>query len=156
MFDESELDILDSVIDWAHRIGSEYSDYKTKRKCKVIFVIFTTFRHKTLVYRARKKIRSNVKIRLNLTKERHALLFEANDLVLLNLITMLSLVLLKLIIAWNSNERMNYGQIVFSLHWKIKKENCRLIKITTFFFKFVVSFFGFIVGFLFVSYSYLR
>ena len=80
MFDEGELDFSDTVIDRAHRIGPEYSDYKTKKKCKAIIVRFTTFRHRTLVYRARKQIR-DVKIRLDLTKERHALLLEANNLV---------------------------------------------------------------------------
>ena len=81
MLNEGELDIPNAVIDRAHRIGAEYSDYKTKKKCKAIIVRFKTFRHRRLVYRARKKIRNNVKIRLDLTKERHALLLEANDLV---------------------------------------------------------------------------
>ena len=70
MFDESELDIPETVIDRAHWIGPEYSNYKTNRKCKVIIVTFTMFRHRTLVYQARKKIRNNVKIRLDLTKTR--------------------------------------------------------------------------------------
>ena len=55
MFDEGELDILDAAIDRAIRIGPEYSDYKTKRICKAIIIRFTTFRNRTLVYRARKK-----------------------------------------------------------------------------------------------------
>ena len=80
IFDEGELDIPDTVIDRAHRIGPEFYDYKTKKKGKVIIVRFTTFRHRILVYRERKKIRNNVKIRLDLTKERHALLLEANNL----------------------------------------------------------------------------
>ena len=53
MFDEGELDILDTAIDRAIRIGPEYSDYKTKRICKAIIIRFTTFRNRTLVYRAR-------------------------------------------------------------------------------------------------------
>ena len=56
IFDEGELDIPYTVIDRAHRIEPEYSDYKTKKKCKAIIVRFTTFRHRTLVYRTRKKI----------------------------------------------------------------------------------------------------
>ena len=39
------------------------------------------FRHRTFVYRARKKLRNDVKIRLDLTKERHTLFLEANNVV---------------------------------------------------------------------------
>ena len=81
MFDKVELDMPDTVIERPHRIGPQYSDYKTKKKCKAIIVRFATFRHRTSVYWARKKIRNNVKIRLDLTKERHALLLGANNLV---------------------------------------------------------------------------
>ena len=70
MFNECELDISDTVIDWTNWIGLEYSDYKAQKKCKAV-VRFTMFRHITLVHKARKKIRNNVKIRLYLTKERH-------------------------------------------------------------------------------------
>ena len=55
MFDEGEPDIPDTVIDQAHGIVREYLDYKTKKKCKAIIVRFTTFMHRTLVYRTRKK-----------------------------------------------------------------------------------------------------
>ena len=81
MFGVVELDVPDTVIDRAHRIGPEYSDYKTKKKCRAIIVSFTTFRHRKLNYRAREKNRNNVKIRLDLTKERYALLLQANNLV---------------------------------------------------------------------------
>ena len=81
MSDEGELDILEIVIDRAHRIGPEYSDYKTKKKCTAFIVRFTWFRHRTMMFRARKKVRNNVKIHLDLIKERHALLLEANNLV---------------------------------------------------------------------------
>ena len=81
MFDGDELDIPDTIVGRAHRISPEYSDPKTKRKCQVIIIRFTTFIHRTLVYRARKKIKNNVKIRLDLTKEGYAVLLEANNLV---------------------------------------------------------------------------
>ena len=81
MFDEGELDIPGSVINWAHRTDPEYSDYKTKKKWKAIFARFTKFRYRTLVYRARKKIRNIVKIHLDLNKEQHAFLLEENNLV---------------------------------------------------------------------------
>ena len=130
IFDEGELDIPDTVTDRAHRITPECSDYKIKKKRKAIIVRFTTLRHKTLVYWARKKIRNNVKIRLDLTKERHDLLLEANNLVEGNNDVKFSFVD---IVAWKSNGRMNYCQIVFYLHWKIWKVNYRLMRIITLF-----------------------
>ena len=77
MFAEGELDIPDTVIDRAHRIDPEYSDYKTKKKCKAIIVRFTT----NIGVPGKEKIRNNVKIRLDLTKERRALLLETNNFV---------------------------------------------------------------------------
>ena len=55
MFDQGELDIPNTIIDQVHRTGPKYSDYKTKKKCEAIIVRFTTFRHRTSVYLARKK-----------------------------------------------------------------------------------------------------
>ena len=81
MFDEVEIDITDTVIDRAHRIGSKYSHYETKKKFKAIIVRFTRFKHKTSVHWEKKTIRNNVKIHLDLTKEREALLLEANNIV---------------------------------------------------------------------------
>ena len=81
IFDEVELDVLNIVIDWTHLVGPEHSDYKTKKKFKANIARFTTFRYRTLVYRARKKIKNNVTIRLSLFKERQDLLLEANKLV---------------------------------------------------------------------------
>ena len=48
-FHEGELDIPDTIIDQAHQIGPEYSDYKPKRKCKVIIIRFIAIRHRTLM-----------------------------------------------------------------------------------------------------------
>ena len=42
-----------------------------------IIVRFTTFRHKTLFYKNRKKIKSGARIRLDLTKDRYNLLVSA-------------------------------------------------------------------------------
>ena len=101
MFYEGEQDIPDTVIDRAYPIGPEYSDHKTKKMCKAITVRFTTFRHSTEVYRLQKKIRNNVKIRLDLTKERHALLLK--PMILLKEITMLSFILWTL---WSLENQM--------------------------------------------------
>ena len=44
-----------------------------------IIVRFTTFRHKTLFYKNRKKIKSGARIRLDLTKDRYNLLVSARE-----------------------------------------------------------------------------
>ena len=49
-----------------------------KKKCKSIIVRFTTFRHRTLFYRARKNLKS-AKVKLDLTKSRFDLLKRANN-----------------------------------------------------------------------------
>ena len=50
----------------------------TQKKCKSIIVRFTTFRHRTLFYRARKNLKS-AKVKLDLTKSRFDLLKRANN-----------------------------------------------------------------------------
>ena len=66
------------VVDRAHRIGRIYKDCTSNKNCKRIIVRFTTFRHKTMLYRARSKLKG-VKIRLDLTKSRYDLLNNANS-----------------------------------------------------------------------------
>ena len=78
---ECEIDIPDIAFDRAHRIGPKYDDRKTKIKMQSILVKFTTFRHRTLFYRSRKKLSNNVKIRLDLTKVRYDLLNMAREYV---------------------------------------------------------------------------
>eukprot|EP00795_Rhopilema_esculentum_P010407 gene10407-19108_t len=77
VFTEIGVDVPDTVIDRAHRIGPKSSrDGKAKQQ---VIVRLTTWRHRTAVYRARKKS-SKVKIRLDLTKPRLNLINAANDL----------------------------------------------------------------------------
>ena len=45
LFKEAEVEIIDAVLDRAHRISKESND---------VIVRFTTFRHRTLFYRNRK------------------------------------------------------------------------------------------------------
>ena len=59
----------------AHRIGPKKIDKGTLKQ--QVIVHFTTWRHRTAVYKARKKA-SNVKFRLDLTKKRLELLNLAN------------------------------------------------------------------------------
>ena len=46
---ESETEILESVLDWAHRIGPTYTDNNTGKKMQSFIVRFTTFRYTTLL-----------------------------------------------------------------------------------------------------------
>ena len=66
---ESGCDIPDVVIDRAHRIGKEYRDKRSNLSCKRINVCFTTFRHRTIFYRNRNKLKK-AKVKIDLTKRR--------------------------------------------------------------------------------------
>ena len=74
---ESEVQIPESVLDRAHRIGPTYTDNDTGKKMQSIIVRFMTFRHRTLFYANRKKIKSGARIRLDLTKNCYKLLVSA-------------------------------------------------------------------------------
>ena len=74
LFKEAKVDIPESVIDHAHRIGSKYQDASSNNYCKSIIIRFTTFRHRTMFYRAKNKLKRGVKIKLDLTKSRYNLL----------------------------------------------------------------------------------
>ena len=54
---ESNLEIPDSNLERAHRIGKSYLDKIKKVNCKSIIVRFNTFRHRSLLYRAKKDIK---------------------------------------------------------------------------------------------------
>ena len=60
-------------------IGPSYKDKISNINCKSVIVRFTTFRHRTMFYRARKNLKKGVKIRLDLTKSRFNLLKKANE-----------------------------------------------------------------------------
>ena len=77
---EAKCEIPDAVIDRAHRIGKVYKDKNSKELCKSVIVRFTTFRHRTKFYYARNSLK-NVKVKLDLTKERYGIYKEALDLV---------------------------------------------------------------------------
>ena len=72
-------DVPVSWIDRAHRIGSEYKSYRNKKKCCSIIVRFMSFRHRTMFYRNRKRLK-DVRIKLDLTKRRYRILKDAIDL----------------------------------------------------------------------------
>ena len=78
LFTEANVNIPDLVVDRAHRIGPVYTDRVSKNKCKSIIVRFTTFRHRTMFYRARRNLKNRVRVKLDLTKSRYNLLKKAN------------------------------------------------------------------------------
>ena len=61
---ETSCDITEVAIDRTHRIGKGYNDKKS-------IVRFTTFRHRTMFYRGRTNLKINVKLKLDITKNRH-------------------------------------------------------------------------------------
>ena len=79
---ESNLETPDSNLDRAHRIGKSSFHEIKKVKYKTIIFRFNTFRHRTLLYRAKKDIKQKkrYKIRLDFTKRRYLILSEANKL----------------------------------------------------------------------------
>ena len=78
---ESGIEVPDACLDRAHRIGKPYFDSKDK-KYQSIIVKFSTFRHRTLLYKNRKKIKSGARVKLDLTRKNYNLLKSANELVL--------------------------------------------------------------------------
>ena len=79
--DESTANIPDTILDRAHRIGKQYIDRDSGIKIQSIIVRFTTFRHRTLLYKNRKNIKGNVRVKLDLTKKRYEVLRKAREIV---------------------------------------------------------------------------
>ena len=75
--EESGCDTPDIALDCAHRIGKYDPSGKNVRP---VIVRFTTFRHRTVFYPARKNLSKNG-VHLDLTKERFTLYQKARDLV---------------------------------------------------------------------------
>ena len=64
---------------YAHRIDSRYLDACSNNCRKSIIIHFTTFRLRTIFYRAKNKLKRGVRTELDLTKSRYDLLKRAND-----------------------------------------------------------------------------
>ena len=79
LFKEVKVNIPESINDRAHRIGSRYLDASSNNYCKSIIIRFATFRHRTMFYRDKNKLKRGVRIKLDLTKSRYNLLKRAND-----------------------------------------------------------------------------
>ena len=69
--EEAEVDVPEKTNDRAHRVGPK------RKKNQAIIVRFSTFRHRTLFYRAREKLKNGVKSHIDLTKKRFNLLLDA-------------------------------------------------------------------------------
>ena len=69
----------ESVINLAYRIGSRYLNDSSNNYCKSTIILFSTFRHRTMFYRDKNKLKRGLRIKLDLTKSRHDLLKRAND-----------------------------------------------------------------------------
>ena len=81
-FELAEVNIPYLVVDYAYRIGRIYKDQASNKNCKGLIVTFTTFRHRTMLYRTRSKLKG-VEIRLDLTKSLYDLLSNANNSILI-------------------------------------------------------------------------
>ena len=66
-------------IDRAHRIGRGYKCHKTNKTCRSVIVRFTSFKHRTSIYRDR-NILKDVRVKLDLTKKRYNILKSARSI----------------------------------------------------------------------------
>ena len=66
-------------IDRAHRIGRDYKCHKTNKTCRSVIVRFTSFKHRTSIYRNR-NILKDVRVKLDLTKKRYNILKSARSI----------------------------------------------------------------------------
>ena len=78
---EIGVNVPDVILDRAHRVGKPYKDRESGIMLQSILVKFTTFRHRTLLYKNRKKLGDNVTLRLDLTRARYILLSEGRRFV---------------------------------------------------------------------------
>ena len=93
MWTEAGVDICNEVVDRAHITGPSYTDKNLNVECKSVIVCFTTFWHRAMVYRVKKKRKQGmvyrvkkkrkqgVRVKLDLTKSRYTLLIDAKKIV---------------------------------------------------------------------------
>ena len=73
---ETGESISEDNVDRAHRIGKKFKDKDTNEDTRGIIVRFTAFKHRTQLYKARKRLKS-VRIRLDMTTKRYNILKDA-------------------------------------------------------------------------------
>ena len=81
MWSEAGVEIPNEVVDRAHRTGRSYTDKNSNVKCKSAIARFTAFRHRTMIYRTKKKMKPGIRVKLDLTKSRYTLLTDVNQVV---------------------------------------------------------------------------
>ena len=79
LFKEAKVDVLESVIKRVYIIGYRYLDAASNNYCKSIIIRFIIFRHRTMFYRAKNKLKRGARIKPDLTKSRYGLLKRAKD-----------------------------------------------------------------------------
>ena len=72
-FAEVDVDIPDTVLDRAHRIGPVYKD-ESDQSIHGIIVKFNNFRYRSMFYKNRKKLKRGKRVRIDLTSNRYNLL----------------------------------------------------------------------------------
>ena len=72
--EESSSERPEVAFDRPHGIGKAYADKISGLKCKIIIVRFTIFPRGTIFYHNRKNMKRNVKVKLDLTKNRYRFL----------------------------------------------------------------------------------
>ena len=71
-FAEADVDIPDTVLDRAHRIGPVYKD-ESDQNIQGIIVKFNNFRYRSMFYKNRKKLKQGKRVRIDLTSYRYNL-----------------------------------------------------------------------------------
>ena len=79
-FPEADIDIPDTVLDRAHRIGPVYKD-ESDQNLEGIIVKFSNFRHRSMFRKNRKKLKRGKRVRIDLTSNRYNLLKKTNALI---------------------------------------------------------------------------
>ena len=79
-FAEVDVDIPDTVLDRAHRIGPVYKD-ESDQNIQGIIVKFNNFRYRSMFYKNRKKLKGGKRVRIDLTSNRYNLLKKTNALI---------------------------------------------------------------------------
>ena len=79
-FAEADVDILDTVLVRAHRIGPVYKD-ESVQNIQGIILKFNDFRYISMFYKNWKKLKQGKRVRIDLTSNRYNLLKTANALI---------------------------------------------------------------------------
>ena len=78
-FAEADVDIPDTVLDRAHRIGPVYKDESDQNIQGIIK--FNNFRYRSIFYKNQKKLKQGKRVRIDLTSDRYNLLKKTNALI---------------------------------------------------------------------------